>query len=69
MIVWLKSGKPTYEIGDLLFCPHSKVVNWKKRFNGGGLEGLRTAERPGRQGSIDVKAGDEISTELSGRDH
>ena len=24
------------------------VAYWKKRFNSGGLEGLRTVERPGR---------------------
>ena len=57
MIIWLKSGKSTYEIGDLLFCPHSRVAYWKKRFNSGGLEGLRTAERPGRLGSIDDRTG------------
>ena len=69
MIIWLKSGKSTYEVGDLLFCPHSKVAYWKKRFNGGGLEGLRTAERPGRPGSIDGRTEEEIRTELSGSDH
>ena len=69
MIIWLKSGKSTYEVGDLLFCPHSKVAYWKKRFNGGDLEGLRTAERPGRPGSIDGRTEEEIRTELSGSDH
>ncbi len=69
MIIWLKSGKSTYEIGNLLFCPHSKVAYWKKRFNSGGLEGLRTAERPGRPGSIDGRTEEEIRTELSGSDH
>ena len=53
MIIWLKSGKSTYEIGDLLFCPHSKVVYWKKRFESGGIDGLKTLGRSGRPGSID----------------
>ena len=69
MMIWLKSGKSTYEIGDLLFCPHSKVVYWKKRFSSKGLEGLRTADRPGRPGSIDPIIKEEIRVELSGRDH
>ncbi len=69
MIIWLKSGKSTYEIGDLLFCPHSKVAYWKKRFNSGGLEGLRTTERPGRPGSINGRTEEEICTKLSGSDH
>ena len=47
MIVWLKSGKSTYEVGDLLFCPHSKVVYWKKRFESGGIDGLKTLKRSG----------------------
>ena len=45
------------------------MAYWKKRFNGGGLEGLRTAERPGRPGSIDGRTEEEIRTELSGSDH
>ncbi len=69
MIVWLKSGKSTYEVGDLLFCPHSKVVYWKKRFESGGINGLKTLRRSGRPGSIDNSTEEEIRTELSGRDH
>ena len=69
MIIWLKSIKSTYKIGDLLFCSHSRVVYWKKRFNSGGLEGLRTAEIPRRPGSIDGRTEEEIHTELSGRAH
>ena len=69
MIVWLKSGKSTYEVGDLLFCPHSKVVYWKKRFESGGIDGLKTMEKPGKPRSIDSKTEEEIRTELSGRDH
>ncbi len=69
MIIWLKSGKSTYEIGDLLFCPHSKVAYWKKRYRSKGFSGLRTADRSGRPGSIDPVIREEIRTELSGRDH
>ena len=69
MIIWLKSGKSTYEIGDLLFCPHSKVVYWKKRFESGGIDGLKTLGRSGRPGSINSSTEEEIRTELSGRDH
>ena len=69
MIIWLKSGKSTYEIGDLLFCPHSRVAYWKKRFNSGGLESLRTAERPGRPGPIHGRTEEEIRAEFFGMDH
>lgn len=69
MITWLKVGKSTYEIGDLLFCPHSKVAYWKKRYSSKGFSGLRTADRSGRPGSIDPAIRKEIRTELSGSDH
>ena len=48
MIIWLKEGKTTYEVGELLNCPQSKVAYWKKRFEEEGLAGLRTRERPGK---------------------
>lgn len=69
MIIWLKSGKSTYEVGDLLFCPHSKVVYWKKRFESSGIDGLKTMEKPGKPRSIDSRTEEEIRTELSERDH
>ena len=53
MIIWQKYGKSTYEIGDLLFCPHSKVTYWKKRYSSKGFSDLRTADRSGMHGSID----------------
>ena len=69
MTLWLKSGKSTYEIGDLMFCPHSKIIYWKKRFESGGIEGLRKRKKPGRPAFIEKKAEVEISTELSRRDY
>jgi hypothetical protein len=29
MMIWLKKGKTTYEVADLLGCPQSKVMYWK----------------------------------------
>jgi len=48
IVIWLKKGKTTYEVADLLGCPQSKVAYWKLRFEKEGLEGLRTRPRPGQ---------------------
>ncbi len=48
IVMWLKRGKTTYEVGDLLGCPQSRVVYWKRRFEEEGLEGLKTRPRPGQ---------------------
>jgi len=48
MIIWLKKGKTTYEVADLLGCPQSKVMYWKNRFEKEGLDGLKTRPRPGK---------------------
>ena len=48
MIIWLKRGKTTYEVAELLDCPQSKVMYWKSRFEKEGLSGLRTRSRPGK---------------------
>jgi transposase len=69
MILWLRSGKSSYEIGDLLFCPHSRVIYWKKRYDEEGIKGLKTIKRPGRPREIDAIKEEEIKAELSGRDY
>jgi putative transposase len=48
MIIWLKKGKTTYEVADLLNCPQSKVMYWKTRFEKEGLDGLKTRPRSGK---------------------
>lgn len=48
IIIWLKKGKTTYEVADLLDCPQSKVMYWKSRFEKEGLNGLRTKSRSGK---------------------
>ena len=30
MIIWLKEGKTTYEVAELIGCYQSKVMYWKK---------------------------------------
>ena len=32
MIILLKSGESSYDVAKRLFCPQSKVMYWKKRF-------------------------------------
>jgi transposase len=48
MIIWLKKGKTTYEVADLLDYPQSRVMYWKGRFERNGISGLRTKSRPGK---------------------
>lgn len=48
MIIWLKKGKTTYEIADLLDCPQSKVMYWKTRFEKEGLDRLKTRPQSGK---------------------
>jgi transposase len=69
MIVWLKSGESSYEVAERLFCPQSKVMYWKKRFEEMGIEGLNTVARSGRPPLMTDNVREEIRTELSGRDH
>ncbi len=69
IIIWLNSGKSSYEVGGLLFCPHSKVMYWKKRYEESGVNGLRTAERPGRPRSINASNEEMIKKEISGKDY
>lgn len=69
MIIWLKSGISSYEIGERLFCPQSKVMYWKKRFEESGIDGLRTIEKLGRPKLIDSSTEEEIKKELSGKDY
>lgn len=60
IVIWLKKGKTTYEVGELLGCPQSKVVYWKLRFEKEGLEGLRTRPRSGRPSKLP----DEIQSKI-----
>lgn len=69
MIIWLKSGTSSYEIGERLFCPQSKVIYWKKRYAEHGIEGLRTVQKSGRPSSLDQISERQIREELSSRDY
>ena len=69
MIMWLESGISSYEVGERLFCPQSKVMYWKRRYKEYGMDGLRTIEKPGRPKSIDSRTEEEIRSELSGKDY
>ena len=48
MMIWLKKGKTTYEVADLLSCPQSKVMYWKTRLERESLNGLKTRPRSGK---------------------
>ena len=69
MIIWLKSGKSSYDVAERLFCPQSKVMYWKKRFEESGIGSLKTETKSGRPSLMNENIREEIRTELSGRDH
>lgn len=64
----LKQGKSSYEIGELLECPHSKVLYWKYRYENEGMEGLKTRKRPGRPSMVRRARLDEIREAVEDRD-
>ena len=69
MVIWLKSGISSYEIGERLFCPQSKVIYWKRRYAEHGIDGLRTVQKSGRPSSMDEVTEQKIKEELSSRDY
>ena len=52
MVIWSIEGCTSYEIGDRLNCPHSKVIYWLKRYKEEGIDGLRTRPRSGKPPKI-----------------
>lgn len=52
MMIWLKKGKTTYEVADLLNCPQSKIAYWKSKFDRVGLDGLRTKPKSGKPSAL-----------------
>lgn len=56
IVIWMKEGVTSYEVGRRLNCPHSKAIYWHKRFKTEGIEGLKTRLASGRP----IKMSDEI---------
>jgi transposase len=52
MVIWSMERCSSYEIGERLNCPHSKVLYWIKRFEREGYEGLETKGRSGKPSSL-----------------
>lgn len=52
MVIWMKEGISSYEVGNRLRCPHSKVLYWTYRFNKEGVSGLKTRSRPGKPSEL-----------------
>ena len=52
MVIWIKDGVSSYEIGNRLRCPHSKVLYWKYRFDEEGISGLKTRPRSGKPSKL-----------------
>ena len=65
MIIWLKNGKTTYEVAELIGCYQSKVMYWKIRFEHEGVEGLQTRPKPGKPKEISEEDEIRIKHKLS----
>ena len=52
-----------------MFCPQSKIIYWKKRYEESCIDGLRTMQRSGIPGSLDLLLILQIKIELSSKDH
>jgi transposase len=52
MVIWMKEGISSYEAGNRLKCPHSKVLYWKYRFDKEGVSGLKTRLRSGKPSKL-----------------
>ncbi len=48
MVMGILDGKTTRKVAADLHCPQPNVVYWKKRFEKGGVKGLRDRPRSGR---------------------
>lgn len=55
MIIHVLDGKSALEIGEILLCSPTTVSKWVKRFNDGGLEGLKDQERQGAPRKVDYE--------------
>jgi transposase len=67
MVIWSREGCSSYEIGERLNCPHSKVLYWVKRFGNEGFEGLETRGRPGKPSSLTNQEKKRIRERLESR--
>jgi|SRR3989344_3505351 len=52
MIISLKKGNSSYEIGRDFNCPHSKILYWKYRYEKEGISGLKNKKISGRPSKI-----------------
>ena len=52
MVIWMKESVSSYEVGNRLGCPHSKVLYWKCRFDKEGFSGLKTRNRSGKPSKL-----------------
>lgn len=60
MVLWLGEGESSYDVGRRLFCPHSKVLYWKERFEKDGIAGLRDKPRSGKPPRLSMESAERI---------
>ncbi len=67
MVIWIKEGISSYEVGRRLRCPHSKVLYWKYRFEQEGIAGLKTKSRSGKPPKLSTEKKRHMKQILEGR--
>lgn len=68
-IIWFRPEQSGYDVAERMFCPQSKVMHWKKRFEESGNGSLKTETKSRRPSLMNENVREEIRRELSGMDH
>ena len=55
MVIHVKDGKSSGQVGDIFLCNPSTVSTWVRRFNSDGFQGLRDKPRKGRPRKVDYE--------------
>ncbi len=56
ILLHIKKGRTTREVGELLQISKGKVSYWVHRFNEAGIQGLSTRPKSGRPAKVDYRA-------------
>jgi putative transposase len=68
MVIWSAEGRTSYEIGDRLNCPHTKVLYWLNRYRAEGIDGLKTRKRSGKPSKLSDEGKEAIKVRLRSKE-
>ncbi len=63
-LLLVANGQSCQQVADLFGEDRRTVQRWVKRFEAGGLEGVRDGEHPGRPATLDAKQWEALSRDL-----